>query len=386
MDQLSTQSLSASGSRPAAVPAPVLTVLTSRFRLVQPEQPAPEAWADGLAKLLGWLRVEAEFLAPARPSRLPRMADWRADPAAPVFAPWTGWSPAAFQHGGIAGLPQAQYVVSYLIDHARGAAPATGQGGTDVALITPHPAACAADDADSVPIPRAAAMRAMIRAARAEGRERVAIIVHARQRNTLARQLLAAGRGVTGDGLMLDILAIEDALPALMSGAAPWDAVIAMPDLRSTVFTLMSQTSGVHRAWPMLWFGADGGLRLVTSEALGEGASRPTLDAPALIHALALTLHEAGLGRAAWRLHDAWARLRDSGVTTAGHGGDGPYVSVAGDSAFLDLLMQGAAVSKRPQRPWRALKNAEIAKAGSQFPQLRVVTSNFDNFSQMKGR
>jgi hypothetical protein len=110
------------------------------------------------------------------------------------------------------------------------------------------------------------------------------------------------------------------------------------------------------------------------------------LDAPALVHALALTLHEAGIGRAAWRLHEAWARLRDSGVTTAGHGGDGPYVSVVKDSEFLALLGRDAAVSKRPQRPWRALKNAEIAKAGSQLPSLRVVASNLAIPTQMKGR
>lgn len=395
MDHVSPHSLAASGPRPgpvlASAAAPVLTVLTSRFRLTLPEQPAPDAWADGLAQLLGWLGMDAEFVPPARPGRLPRMADWRAasgvgtGPVAPVFAPWTGWSPAAFQHGGIAGLPQAHYVASYLIDHARGTA-ARGQGGTDVVLMTPHTAVCTAEDAGSVPVPRAAVMQAMIRAARAEGRERIAIILHARQRNAIARQLLAADRDLTRDGLTLDILTIEDALPTLMSGAPSWDAVIAMPDLRSTVFTMLSHTSGVHRAWPMLWFGSDGALRLVTSEAAGEGASRLALDAPALIHALALTLHEAGLSRAAWRLHDGWARLRDSGVTTARHGGDGPYVSVVDDSTFLDMLVRDAAASKREQRPWRALRNAENAKFGSQIPQLRVVPSHLAIPSPVKGR
>lgn len=392
MDHNSSHSLAASGSSPgpvavAAAAAPLLTVLTSRFRLAQPEQPAPEVWAGALTQLLGWLRVDAEFLPPARPGRLPRMADWRAAAGngAPVFAPWTGWSPAALQHGGIAGLPQAHYVASYLIDHARGTAPG-GHGGTDVVLMSPHPAVCTTEEAGSAPTPRAAVMRTMIRAARAEGRERIAIIVHARQRNVIARQLLAANKDLTRDGLAPDILTIEDGIPAFMSGAAQWDAVIAMPDLRSTVFTLMSHTSGVRRAWPMLWFGGDGGLRLVTSEAPGEGSSRLVLDAPALIHALALSLHDAGLVRAASRLHEGWARLRDSGVTTTGYGGDGPYVSVVEDNTFLEKLVSDAAVSKRPQRPWRALKNAEIANAGSQIPQLRVVTTYLATPTQMKGR
>jgi hypothetical protein len=361
--------------------------MTSRFRLVQAEQPAPDAWTEGAAQLLEWLRVDAEFLPPARPGRLPRMAEWRAAAvnAAPVFAPWAGWSPAAFQHGGTASLPKAHYVASYFIDHARGAA-AAGQGANDVVLMSPHPGTCVAEATGDVPTPRAAVMQAMIRAARAEGRERAAIIVHARQRNAIARQMLASGRALTREGLTIDILTIEDALPALMSASAAWDAIIAMPDLRSTVFTMMSHTSGVHRAWPMLWFGGNGVLRLVTSETAGEGMTRLALDAPALIHALALSLHEAGLGRAAWRLHDGWARLRDSGVTTAGHGGDGPYVNVVDDSAFLDMLVRDAAASKRPQRPWRALKNAEIANPGSQIPQLRVVTSSLANSTNTKGR
>lgn len=396
MDQSSPQSMVMSVALPTdaariapAPRAPSLSVVQSRFRLAQPQDAAPDAWSNALAQLLGWLGVDAEFVPAERPRRLPRMADWRgaalAGPA-PVFSPWTGWSPAAFQHGGLPGLPGAQYVASYLIDHARGAAATPGQGGADLLLMSPHPSVCVAEEAGDVPTPSPAVMRAMIRAARAEGRERIAIILHARQRNAIARQLLAAGKGMTRDGLTLDVLTIEDALPPLVSGAPQWDAIIAMPDLRSTVFTLLGQTSGVQRAWPMLWFGGDGQLSLVTSEAAGDGMSRLALDAPALIHALALTLHEAGMGRAAWRLHEAWARLRDSGVTTAGHGGDGPYVNVVEDAVFCDMLARDAAVSQRPQRPWRALKNAEIAKVGSQMPHLRVVASNLAIPSQMKGR
>jgi hypothetical protein len=357
---------------------PTLALVTSRFQLAEPADPAPEAWREGVAQLLAWLGVETEFLAPARPSgRLARMADWATSAGqltapAPVFAPWIGWSPSALQHGGLTGLPQAQYVASYLIDHARGAPAA--RGGTDIVLMSPHPSVCVAEAAGDVPAPRAAVLRTMIRAGRAEGRERIAIICHARQRNALARQLMAAGKGLTRDGLELDILTIEDALVPLMSGAMLWDAIIAMPDLRSTVFTLLAETSGVRRAWPMLWFGR--GLQLVTSETPGEGVNRLPLDAPALIHALALTMHEAGMGRAAWRLHDAWARLRDSGVTSTGYGTDAPYVTAVADDAFLTMICRDRAASKRPQMPWRALKNAETANSGGHLPTLRVVASN----------
>lgn len=102
---------------------------------------------------------------------------------------------------------------------------------------------------------------------------------------------------------------------------------------------------------------------------------RAALDAPALIHTLALTLHAAGAERHAARLHEGWALLRDSGVTTAGHGQSGaPYASEVSDSAFIAMLCRGEAVSKRPQQVWHALHNDKNTSAGSQTAFLRVVS------------
>lgn len=356
---------------------PKLALVDARFTLAHPEGGIPEEWREALDGLLGWLGIAAEIVPAARPGRLKRLAEWTMSGAGepPLIAPWLGWSPAAFQHGGSAHLPQALFAASYLLDHPRGAAP--GLGGLDLMLLSPHPAQCIADEAGAVPVPRAGVLAAMIRAARAQRRERVAIIVTARQRNAVATRLLAAGKGLTGAGMTLDILTLEEALPVLTRPRTPWDAVIAMPDLRSTVFTLLAHASGVRRAWPMLWFAGEGALRLVTSEAPGEGLSRLPLDAPALIHTLALTLNAAGAERQAARLHEAWALLRDSGVTTAGAGQSGePYASDVSDSAFVAMLCRDGAVSKRPQPSWRALQNEKNARPGSQNPTLRVISSN----------
>lgn len=367
----------------APAPAPALAVVSARFRLAQPDAPVPASWEAATSDLLGWLGIDAEFVPAARPRRLARMAEWVAPAdAAPVFAPWIGWSPAAFQHGGLAGLPRALFAASYALDHPRGAAP--GQGATDLVLMSPHPAECIAEDAGNVPIPRAGVLQAMIAAARAEGRERIAIILSARQRNAVARLLMAAGRSLTRDGLTLDILTIEDALPPLIDGARLWDAIIVMPDLRGTVFTLLAHASGVRGPWPMLWHGRDG-LRVVTAEAPGEGRSQLALDAGVLIQALALTLGAAGALRAAVRLHEGWARLRDSGITTAGRGTDAPYVTAVADTEFVALLCAGKAVSRRPQPAWRALDGAKNAPAGSQIPTLRIVSSNIITSSFQKG-
>jgi hypothetical protein len=358
----------------AAPRAPALAVVSARFRLSRPAAAAPDAWQSAARALLAWLRIEAEFVPEPPARRLPRIAEWSGSgqAAAPVFAPWLGWSPAAFQFGGLSGLPQAQFAASYCIDHPRGGGLGQG-GGADIVLMSPHPVLCMPEDTAGVPVPRAEVLRAMIAAARNEQREKLAIVVSARQRNAIARLLLAADRGLTREGLTLDILTIEEALPPLIAGGRPWDAIIAMPDLRGTVFTLLAETTGVRGAWPMLWHGRDG-LRTITSEAPGDGMSRLPLDAPALIHALALALQAAGIDRPARRLHEGWARLRDSGVTTAGRDDAAPYVNAVADGEFIAMLCAGKAASQRPQSPWRALGAEENAPAGSQVLSLRVVS------------
>jgi hypothetical protein len=371
-------------SRPAAGARPALAAAQARLDIAAPAEPAPAAWAQGLAALLGWLRIDAVTVPAPMPApssiaaalRLPRLARREAgrDSHAPLFAPWLGWGPAAFQHGGLPGLPCADFAVSYALDHPRGAARGRHVG-LDLMLISPHPARCSALAPGDVPGPDAGLLLAMIAAARAEGRTRIALVCHARQRNALACALLAAQHRLVREGLALDILAIEDVLVPLIDGAMPWDAIIAMPDLRGTVFTVITRTTGVPGPWPMLWHGR-AGVAAITSEAPGEGLSRLPLDAPALIGALALALRGAGMVAAGQRLHEGWARLRDSGVTTAGRGTDAPYVAAVEDVAFIARLCAEQAASRRPQAPWRALGQAKNATSGSQTPRLCVVSSN----------
>lgn len=342
---------------------PRLALVDPRVRLVHPAGDVPQAWRAALDGLLGWLGIAAE------------MAPAASLPDAPVFAPWIGWSPAAFQHDGLKDLPQAAFVVSYLVDHPRAAPP--GRGGLDMMLMSPHPAQCLREEAGAVAVPGADVLAAMIRAARAQHRERLAIVVTARQRDAVTARVSAASEGLTGAAGRFDILTLEQALPPLMRARAPWDAIIAMPDLRSTVFTLLGHANAVGGAWPMLWFAGENGqeLRLVTSEVAGGWSDQLPLDAPALILSLALALHAAGAERAALRLYEGWARLRDSGVTTASHARAAePYASAVSDSAFVEMLCGGSAASKRPQQAWRALAHDKIASAGSQTGRLRIVS------------
>ena len=353
-----------------------LAVVSSQLRLRQPPEPAPDDWRDSFGQLVGWLGIDAEWLTDARPRGLKQVASW-ANPGAvlsdaPVFAPWLCWSPTAFQHGGLSGLPRAQWVASYLLDHGIGLA--SRQRGVDCMLMSPHPATCVQGEADGLPQPRAAVLQAMIRAAKAEGREKLAIIVHARQRNAIAQQLLLADRALTRDGIALDIIPIEAAIAPLMRGAASWDAIIVMPDLRGFVFAMLAEASGVDGAWPMLWHGAQ--LSLITSEAQGEGLARRPLDAAVLIHALALCLNHAGNCHAAFRLHEAWARLRDGGVTTPARGSPAPYVTQLAETAFVDHLCKQGVTSQRPVPAWRALGGKPLKNNGSEPVRLRIIPSN----------
>lgn len=359
-----------------------LMVVTSRLRLGQPAPPTPEHWREGLAQLLEWLGIDVEFVTAERSRRLPKVADWvvpagrNSSDYFTIFAPWLAWSPVALQQGGAPGLPQALFMASYLIEHDRGQAVA--RGGIDLVLMSPHPAVCAVDQAGEAPLPRLQVLEAMIRTAKAEGRDKLAIILHAHQRNALARKLLSANRGLTRDGLNIEILTIEEALSPLGARTSPWDAIIAMPDLRGIVFTMLAEASGVKGPWPMLWHGGERGreLPLITSEAIGGGGAGSALDASVLIHALALCLHHAGSVQAARRLYEAWSRLRDSGVTVAGRGQDAPYVTQVRDSDFIAMLCHGAGVSRRPVRAWRALGCPEPVDAVRQPSGLRVVASN----------
>jgi hypothetical protein len=384
-DNRSVMPLSALPSHPRShvqsVARPALAVVEARFLLVQPDEPAPAEWQTALSALTDWLGLAVDCMPESQLRGIGKMARWAkpgavAKRSAPVFAPWQAWSPAAFQLGGVAGLPQADWAVSYLVDPGAGLGGAAARG-IDLALMSPLPSACLAEDAGSMPLPRSQVLRAMLRLAKDQCRARVAIICHARQRNAIARQLLVADRALTREGQMIDIITIEDALRPLISGAAPWDAVIAMPDVRSIVFTLLAETTGVHGPWPILWRSEAGtqGPLLVTSEVAGEGQSRIALDAPVLAQALALTCQSAGIHQAARRLYREWARLRDGGVTTAGRSSKAPYARQLSDAEFLNTMASGLAASKREVPLWRALGEASSERADRQPQALRLVAT-----------
>jgi len=355
-----------------------LRLVGGGLRLAEPVAAPDPQWQNAFAELLEWLGIAVEPVAAPRSVAFRKMADWARGAAgaggAVQFMPWQVTSPVALQNGGQADLPGAEWIASYLFDHTVGTGSARAAP-IDLMLMSPHPAVCVADEPGALPLPRPAITEAMLRAARAEGRSRIAIIVPAALRNGFARQLLAADRALTREGLELEVIAIEQTLGSLTLGRPKWDALIVMPELRSIVFALLAEATGIRAAWPMLWHGARGTM-LVTSEALSEAGARLPLDAPVLVQSLAVTLHHAGMTAAARRLHEACVRLRDNGVVTPSRGSPAPYANTRSDSEFVNLICAGMGIGSRPVPQWRALGEGPVGGTSAAPVRLNLVASN----------
>jgi len=350
-----------------------LRLVATRLQLREPADCGHDDWNAGRDQLLAWLGIELEKLPQVKAAGFKQVAHWAMSSSAagtvPEFAPWQCFSPVALQNGGIANLPRAQWVSSYLIDHGPGQI--ARQRACDLALMSPHPAMCAPDEDGAAPTPRLAVLKAMIGAARSEGRDKLAIIVHARQCNAMAKLLLLADRGLTREGITLEILSIEEALAPLAAEPERWNAIIVMPDLRGIVMALLVQSSGVTSPWPMVWHGGRG-LGLVAGESLEQGGRLLALDGSLLVHALALALQHAGMTQAAQRLHAAWARLRDKGVVTEGRGARAPYVNRVEAAVFIDLVCSDIVDIARPVPEWRALPAHAEAHAETPCAPVRL--------------
>ena len=357
-----------------------LRLISTGLRLAEPVAAPHGEWDAAFTKLREWLGIALAPVPAPRAPALRKVADWArgfaAEPA-PYFAPWHPVSPVMLQGGHGPDLPRADWVMSYLFEHGPGSA-VRGEP-LDLALFSPHPTACAVEREGEAPMPRLAVLEAMLDAARAESRTRLAIIVPTRQRNAMARQLLLVDRELTREGTELEVLTIEAALGALLCSRPRWDGLIVMPELRSIVFALLGEGTGCKGAWPMLWCNlgheASGALVLATSEALVEPGARLPLDAPVLMQALALTLDHAGMRSAACRLHAAAARLRDSGVVTSARGSTAPYAKTVSDAELVQLVCAEMQPGHRSAPNWRALGDLPVTGTVSTPVNLNIVTS-----------
>lgn len=346
-----------SGSEAGPRAASRLTLVSGRLQFADPAEPAPAEWAEAIADLLERLDVDAVRVSQDKPTaslmeRAKRAIAANGAARTPVYAPWQSWSPASFQHGArLQAAPRAQWVASYL--HDCGAGRPVARNPLDIMLMSPLPEECSEDDPQVGPVPRLGVMNAMLRAAAAEGREKVTIIVRAGNRNAIASRLVAADCPPSGTRPDFDILAIEEAVVRLQRGMLDAEAIIALPDLRAIVFAMLAEMAGVAGPWPMLWHDRD--LVCVTGEAIDAPAMAAPLDAALLMQSLALLARRTGCTFAAERVHKAWAALRERGVVTPSRGSPAPYVNAVADRDFLALASDPQQEGGRRLPGWKAI-------------------------------
>jgi hypothetical protein len=343
---------------------------------------APADWHDALAVLVAGHQIALEpAVAAPRAGGLRHVARWAAGagqapaPAPPVFAPWQAFAPADLQNPlARAALPQAQWLASYLFDPA---APRSGASGSlDVMLASPHPAACLDDEDCHTALPRKAVLDAMIAAIREQGRERIAIIVPARARSAMAQRLLGAERALTRGDIVLDIIAVEDAIGRLIRSAQSWDAIIVLPEWRAIIAAVLAEISGVEGPCPLVWH--DRAVVRITSEVSRDTAAVLPLDAATLMQGLALAAHHGGMGFAAQQLAHSWTQLRDSGVATAARRSLSPYGKQLDDAAFIALAASQPHRGGRMVPGWKAL-DASCANAKGNQPARSPVALTLVN-------
>lgn len=344
------------------------------IRLVLPQDPVPDIWQQGVSQILDWLHLDLPTEVKPTSTRLGQLAAWAAPglgvERTAIFAPWRVISPSMLQKADGGSAPQMTWVSSYLFDYAAGKLPRGGP--LDLVLMSPHPSACDMSHAGDVTLPRGRLIRTMIAAAKAEGRRKLAIIVDARSRNAMIRQLLLADRSLTRDGIELEILSVEDSLAMLVRKLDRWDALIVMPQWRSIVFAVLAEISGIKEPWPLLWYRR--GLELVTSEAIGPRTGKTTLDAPLLVLGLIAAMRQQGQPHNAKKLYEAAAQLWDRGITTPGRESFAPYAHHLSDEEFLRQITNSApAANHRPIQPWCLLNGVGLGKSARLSKDLRLV-------------
>ncbi|MEL6737395.1 MAG: hypothetical protein AAFO28_00565 [Pseudomonadota bacterium] len=368
--------------RPVAGGKAPLTLVRTGLTFARPDEGVPAVWGEAIEALTQELGIEADWVANGSSETLLQKAR-RAVGAgsqvqAPIFAPWRVTSPTLFQTGQpFEAATGAKWVASYLFDF--GPACSANGGSVDVALMSPCPEVCVSDDAQIGALPRLSVLAEMMRAAAAQGRTNLAVVVREAARATLATRLLGFDMSLNALPLEVEFISIEEAVMDIQSGAFDWDAVMAMPDLRGIVFAMLAQNAGVSGAWPMLWFDRGQALRLVTREALtgvGVGANQSSqLDATALLQALSLLARHTGHQYAARRFYESWAAMRERGIVTALRGSSAPYVNQIDEAAYIDQAIRDPASQKRPLPSWKGLAGGESdARKAEPTVRLSLVT------------
>ena len=350
-------------ARLALLPSPILNL-----RLPASDH-IPAAWQAATSELARQGDIEIGFLPRRSAFSLRHLMVWAkgmdSQPSPPVFAPWQCWSADRLQTSKHLPVPSARWISAYpciSIGHYQAQVGLNGP-----MLMSPLAAGCVLDE----PCPRPDVLQAMIEAGIRENRRKITIITDARRRNRVIMNLLLPNLAKTRDRIPIEVLLIENARDDLARDPRIGEAIITLPDLRSGVIAILSESGWLNGPWPLLWH--DQQVCMISSECLPGMPHALPLDRELLVHALALAAQNAGHVIRANQLLDALASLRDCGNYAASATSPSFEHAKSSDEDFIDHFHHSVTSGGSPDAAAQVILQRCDARKSASPPCLTLV-------------
>jgi hypothetical protein len=352
-------------ARLALLPSPILNLRLPASDHIH------AAWQAATSELARQGDIEIGFLPRRSAFRLRHLMVWAkgmaSHPSPPVFAPWQCWSADRLQTSKHLPVPSARWISAYpciSIGHYQAQVGLNGP-----MLMSPLAAGCVLDE----PCPRPDVLQAMIEAGIRENRRKITIITDARRRNRVIMNLLLPNLAKTRDRIPIEVLLIENARDDLARDPRIGEAIITLPDLRSGVIAILSESGWLNGPWPLLWH--DQQVCMISSECLPGMPHALPLDRELLVHALALAAQNAGHVIRANQLLDALASLRDCGNYAASATSPSFEHAKSSDEDFIDHFHHSVTSGGSPDAAAQVILQRGEARKSTSPPCLTLVRS-----------
>ena len=350
-------------ARLALLPSPILNLrLPASDRI-------PAAWQAATSELARQGDIEIGFLPRRSAFSLRHLMVWAkgmaSQPSPPVFAPWQCWSADRLQTSKHLSAQSARWVSAYprmSMGHYQAQVGLNGP-----MLMSPLAAGCVQDE----PCPRSDVLQAMIEAAIRENRRKITIVTDARRRNRVIMNLLLPNLAKLRDRIPIEVLLIENAREDLARDPRIGEAIITLPDLRSRVIAILSESGCLNGPWPLLWH--DQQVCMISSECLPGMPHALPLDLGLLAQALALAAQNGGHVIRANQLLSALASLRDCGILATSATSATFERVISSDEGFIDQLHCSVTSGGPPDAAAQVILQRSNARKSSSPPCLTLV-------------
>jgi hypothetical protein len=183
--------------------------------------------------------------------------------------------------------------------------------------------------------------------------------------------LLLPNLAKTRDRIPIEVLLIENARDDLARDPRIGEAIITLPDLRSGVIAILSESGWLNGPWPLLWH--DQQVCMISSECLPGMPHALPLDLELLVHALALAAQNAGHVIRANQLLDALASLRDCGALATSATSATFEHAKSSDEDFIDHFHHSVTSGGSPDAAAQVILQRCDARKSASPPCLTLV-------------